>query len=64
MGGRFRIGGRSVLAAVGAVVCCLAVVAGAQAALEQQASALSQELTASGWKVQDTPTVDQLIRRF
>jgi N-acetylmuramoyl-L-alanine amidase len=32
MGGRFRIGGRSVLAAVGAVVCCLAIVAGAQAA--------------------------------
>ena len=32
MGGRFRIGGRSVLATVGAVVCCLAIVAGAQAA--------------------------------
>jgi N-acetylmuramoyl-L-alanine amidase len=32
MGGGFRIGGRSVLAAVGAVVCCLAIVAGAQAA--------------------------------
>jgi N-acetylmuramoyl-L-alanine amidase len=32
MGGRFRIGGRSVLAVAGAVVCCLAIVAGAQAA--------------------------------
>ncbi|WP_312166212.1 N-acetylmuramoyl-L-alanine amidase [Phenylobacterium sp.] len=32
MGGGFRIGGRSVLAAVGAMVCCLAIVAGAQAA--------------------------------